>query len=180
MATTSDREYHSSESNLENTGCLYEGVYINDSDYNQRADLWSLGCVLSSTAAWVLLGAQSKSQYASGLDCADDYCDSDSISSIKEARAWLKELQKHKRLKRDKLTAEILRIVDTMMLNQHSISFDLDDVLEAIRNALKEPKISPRRLFQRTARLPVVSLAMRTAHMWKTRSKNRKVLDLLR
>ncbi|KAK7920892.1 hypothetical protein PG985_008914 [Apiospora marii] len=98
-------------------------------DYTQKIDIWSLGCVFSVAATWVVLGCQGvltydklrqnaieelrKSQAKNIPNTADAFHDGQHVlSAVTEWHGYLRTSMR----KSDTITSEILDLIDTQML----------------------------------------------------------------
>ncbi|XTI86035.1 hypothetical protein V2W45_1233385 [Cenococcum geophilum] len=114
----------------------------------QTIDSWSLGCVLSLAATWMVLGVQGVLQYtvlriralkrarkASPSEPDDPFHDGDDV--LPEVRSWHNILRSTKRIT-DHITSDVLNLVDSRMLIKDPLErIETEELCEELNKILQ-------------------------------------------
>ncbi|KAK6836324.1 Protein kinase domain-containing protein [Apiospora arundinis] len=113
-----------------------------------KEDIWSLGCVFSVVATWVVLGADGVTQYSRVRqkarhrhinDTSDSFHDDQDVLS--EVKAWHRYLRAAAR-KTDTLSSQVLDLVDRHMLVNLGLRWDANYIAKGFADVLSTEIIS--------------------------------------
>jgi hypothetical protein len=131
-------------------------------EFGRAADIWSLGCVFSIAATWVILGESGIQQYSrirqqdiaslshSKLPTSSGDCFHDGIRPLKEVQEWHKYLRGAIR-RTDLITSRVLDLVDQKILladpgarvSARNICLSMEDILEQSKRLVDSIPVGP-------------------------------------